>query len=130
MAEKTFRLPAGKSYSQAADFVATYLQQNENMETQTLIAEDKSIIVQGRIRHGSVKQFMGLDRAITVHFSPANTDSVKVTITAGKWLDKLAAGTVSMFILWPLLVTSAYGAFKQSQFPNKIFEAIETYRWS
>lgn len=35
-----------------------------------------------------------------------------------------------MFILWPLLVTSAYGAFKQSQLPNKIFEAIETYRWS
>lgn len=98
MAEKTFRLPAGKSYSQAADFVATYLQQNENMETQTLIAEDKSIIVQGRIRHGSVKQFMGLDRAITVHFSPANTDSVKApSLPASGWTSSPQARSACSF---------------------------------
>ena len=35
-------------------------------------------------------------------------------IGAGKWLDKAIAGTVSIFVLWPLAVTAGFGAWEQS----------------
>jgi hypothetical protein len=34
-------------------------------------------------------------------------ETLTVEIGAGKWIDKAAVGTVSLFILWPLAVTAA-----------------------
>ena len=47
-----------------------------------------------------------------------------VEIGAGKWIDKAAVGTVSMFILWPLAVTAGFGAWEQMKMPDKIFGFI------
>lgn len=51
-------------------------------------------------------------------------DTLTVEIEAGKWIDKAAVGTVSMFILWPLAVSSAFGAWEQMKMPDKIFDYI------
>jgi hypothetical protein len=49
-----------------------------------------------------------------------------VQIGAGKWIDKAAAGTVSMFVLWPLAITAGIGAWEQMKMPEKIFNYIGT----
>jgi hypothetical protein len=49
-----------------------------------------------------------------------------VEIGAGKWIDKAAVGTVSMFILWPLAVTAGLGAWEQMKMPEKVFDFIAT----
>ena len=47
-------------------------------------------------------------------------------IGAGKWIDKAAAGTVSLFLLWPLAITAGFGAWEQMQMPDKVFDYIGT----
>jgi hypothetical protein len=47
-----------------------------------------------------------------------------VQIGAGKWIDKAAAGTVSLFLLWPLAITAGFGAWQQMQMPEKVFDFI------
>ena len=49
-----------------------------------------------------------MSSALNVVFRHAG-DSVQVEIGAGKWIDKAAVGTVSLFILWPLAVTAGIG---------------------
>jgi hypothetical protein len=50
-----------------------------------------------------------------------------VEVGAGRWIDKAAAGTVSLFVLWPLAVTAAIGAWQQMKMPERTFAAIEEY---
>jgi len=51
-------------------------------------------------------------------------DTLTVDIGAGKWIDKAAAGAVSMVILWPLAVTAGFGAWEQMKMPDRIFDYI------
>lgn len=51
-------------------------------------------------------------------------DTLTVQIGSGKWLDKTAAGTVSLFILWPLAITAGLGAWEQMKVPEEIFDYI------
>jgi hypothetical protein len=53
-----------------------------------------------------------------------SVDMMTVEIGAGKWIDKAAVGTVSMFILWPLAVTAGIGAWEQMKMPDKVFDYI------
>jgi hypothetical protein len=53
--------------------------------------------------------------------------NLNVEISAGKWMDKAVVGTISMFVLWPLAVTTAWGTWKQSQLPKNTFEFIEQF---
>lgn len=55
-----------------------------------------------------------------------SADSLTVEIGAGKWIDKAAVGTVSMFILWPLALTAGFGAWEQAKMPEKVFDYIGT----
>jgi hypothetical protein len=64
---------------------------------------------------------MGTSLNIVFHQS---ADALTVEIGAGKWIDKAAVGTVSMFILWPLAVTAGFGAWEQAKMPTMIFDYI------
>ncbi|MDM8549364.1 hypothetical protein QUF72_04765 [Desulfobacterales bacterium HSG2] len=52
---------------------------------------------------------------------------VNVEIGAGRWIDKAAAGAVSMLILWPLAVTAGIGAWRQANMPGRIFGHVAEY---
>jgi hypothetical protein len=56
---------------------------------------------------------------LRLHFLPAGQP--------GQWVDKVAAGAVSLFILWPLAVTAAIGAWGQMEMPKRIFESVADY---
>ncbi|MBE6626998.1 MAG: hypothetical protein E7628_07455 [Ruminococcaceae bacterium] len=101
-----------------------YLESSENMNTQFFLTADGGAIVQGKLRGGSFKQFMGLDRATTVKITPISDTHVNIEIGEGKWTDKGVAMTVSLFVLWPLAVTSGVGMYKQHKLPQNIINAI------
>lgn len=52
---------------------------------------------------------------------------VTVEIGGAKWADKAAVMAVSMFVLWPLTITSGIGLCGQAQVIKKAKNVIETY---
>jgi len=114
----------GKTTQDIAMIVRNYLEMNEGMESQTFATAEGGAVIQARSRGGAIKQFVGLDKAITVKINPISETHVSVDIGEGKWVDKGIAMTVSWFVLWPLAVTSGIGMYKQSQLPKKINSVI------
>jgi len=113
-----------RSYQDVAYIVKNYLEISENMDTQIFAADNGTMVVQARSRGGKYKQWVGLDKAITVTVTNVNDAFANVEIGSGKWVDKGIAMTVSMFVLWPLTVTSGIGMYKQAKLPAKINDAI------
>ena len=74
-------------------------------------------------KRGGWRDFVGMATSLNIVFHQS-VDTMTVEIGAGKWIDKAAAGTVSMFILWPLAVTAGLGAWEQAKMPEKIFDYI------
>ena len=65
-----------------------------------------------------------MSTALSIHFDHAN-GKLKVSIGEGKWIDKIATGSVSVFVLWPLAVTTAFGVYSQMKYPQKILNFID-----
>jgi hypothetical protein len=66
----------------------------------------------------------GTARAMTVQFEQ-KSDATVVSLGEQKWMDKAAVGAVGL-ILWPLFLTAAYGAYKQSELPAEIWQVIDS----
>ena len=52
-------------------------------------------------------------------------ETLTVQIGAGQWIDKVAVGSVSLLVLWPLAVTAGIGAWQQMKLPKEVFDYIE-----
>lgn len=122
----SYPLPADKTPQLVGYEVRNYLVNSENMETQVLESPEGATIVQGRANGGKWKQWIGMDKAISVKLS-ANGGILTVEIGESKWVDKGAVMAASMFVLWPLAVTSGIGMYKQAKLPEKIFTCIRNY---
>ncbi len=72
---------------------------------------------------GGFKTLLGLATATNITIDLFE-NYFTVSFSEGKWADKAAVAGVSMFILWPLLITSAVGAYKQIELPNKIIDFL------
>jgi hypothetical protein len=94
----------------------------EGFDSQQMPTDDDRILLQVRKR-GGWRNFVGMATSLNIVFN-ASEDTLTVEIGSGKWIDKAAVGTVSMFILWPLAVTAGYGAWEQMKMPDKIFAYI------
>lgn len=124
----TYQLSQGRSLNGLISAVNKYLSGTENMETQRVASEnDEYTMLQARVKGGTWKQLVGLDKAVTIRFIKKSYDSVCMEIGEAKWADKGAVMTVSMFVLWPLAVTSGIGMYKQGSLPGKIKDAADSY---
>lgn len=120
---KTYRV-AELDLGELVDDLTGWLS-SEGFNTQVLSAEDGSTVVQVA-KQGTWRKFVGMSTALNValrHHHP----SLVVEIGAGRWMDKAAAGTVSLFLLWPLAVTSAFGAWSQLKMPEKVLDRLDGY---
>lgn len=84
-------------------------------------------MIQARDAGGKWKQFLGLDKAITVKVFKIDDLRVGVDIGEAKWTDKVGVMAVSMFMLWPLTITSGVGMYMQGKLPGEIKKAIASY---
>lgn len=95
---------------------------HENFECQRLTVADGGCLLQVQ-KIGSWRKFVGMSTAVNVVFHHVDS-TLNVEIGAGRWLDKGAVATVSLFVLWPLAVTAAVGAWGQAQFPERIMGRV------
>jgi len=118
----------GKSVSGLISAIEVFLSYDENMETQQVSGDHSSYnILQARVRGGKVKQFIGMDKAVTVRFITESPNQVNMEIGETKWVDKGAVMTFSMFLLWPLTITSGIGIYKQQKLLSKIKATADEY---
>lgn len=70
------------------------------------------------------KTLTGMRLAVTVQMAVAG-DQLNVSIGEGQWSDKIGAGTIGLFVAWPLAITAGMGAYKQKKLPSEVFQVIE-----
>lgn len=122
-----YKISNGCTAEALVEHMENFLRDTENMETQRIETPSQGIVVlQARVRGGKVKQLVGMDRAITLRFFESNSD-IHVEIGEAKWTDKAVVMTTSMFVLWPLAVTSGVGIYKQKSLANSILRELDTY---
>jgi hypothetical protein len=97
----------------------------QSFTCQTLTTEDGGTLLQIE-KTGGWRKFTGMSTALNIVLRQTPRE-LAVEIGAGKWIDKAAAGAVSLFILWPLAVTAALGAWEQSKMPERVFDFISNY---
>lgn len=122
---RVFRLPAGMSTQAVASAVETFLSASKGMQTQSAETGD-GYVIQGRQEKDGWKTIAGMRMATTVQMIRMN-DNLNVIIGQGEWSDKIGAGALGWFIVWPLAVTAGVGAYKQKKLPQEIFQVIEQY---
>ena len=125
-----------KGKAAVIDLCAAHIQQtyqSHGYGTQKLFFEDNDatgIIVQiknSKSTTGSVlRTVTGMNSCATLKLTAAGDDLI-VEVMAGKWIDKVGAAVVSWFVLWPLFVTAAIGAYRQKAFLDKVFN--DTLTW-
>ena len=128
MKKKIYAFTGDKNIRTTAQAVAEYLENDEKMETQKMSLDGGAMVVQARTRHGNLKQWVGMDKAITVKLMPTGENAMTVEIGKGEWLKKgLLIGVGTFIVAWPLAVTSTIGMVKQGQLPGRIEKMIQNY---
>jgi hypothetical protein len=107
-----------------AKMISSWLQIND-FESQIINLPDGSIAVQAR-QPELWRSVLGMSSAMNITLRTRGSDLV-VETDAGRWADKVAVGAVGAFILHPLLITLAYGAWKQCQLPDRVLCIIEQF---
>lgn len=124
MAEMRTFYASGIDQRDAARKISSWLKIND-FEAQIVDLPDGRITVQAR-QPKSWRYILGMSSALNITLDTKGNNLV-VETEAGSWAEKVAVGAVGVFILHPLLITMAYGVWKQSQLPEKVFEVIEQY---
>jgi hypothetical protein len=107
-----------------ADHLLDWLER-EDFNVQTLPTEDGGILVQIEKRC-SWRNVVGMSTALNIVLDLEGVE-LRVEIGAGKWADKVVGGAIGMFVLWPLAVTAAIGAWDQSKMPERVFGYVSDY---
>ena len=99
---------------------------SKGFEAQTVEAPGGGFAIQAR-KPEAWRNWVGLSSALNVTLNPQG-DNILVQTGAAKWLDKAGAAAGGLILgLWPVLIPAAYGAWKQSQLPNEVFQVIEQF---
>ena len=97
----------------------------EGFKCQRLQMEDGGIVIQIE-KGGGWRKVLGMSTAVHIVFHQVE-DRVNVEIGNGRWLDKAAAGTLSIIILWPLAITAGIGVWQQMKLPERVFGYVAEY---
>ncbi len=106
---------------QVLEAVTTFLRGEKGMEVQS-VATPNGYLIQAA-QADTLRTLSGMKLATTVELT-VNGTQLNVTLGEGQWADKLGAGAVGLFLLWPLAVTAGIGAYKQKKLPSEIFEVV------
>ncbi len=113
MNEMICSLRQGKTIRELAHGAEDYLTFEEGMRCQVLRTQSGDYVVQARDRHGEITRWAGVNRSISVRFTPAPQGRVRVTIEQGKQGNKTAALGIGLFLLWGAALTALWGLLRQ-----------------
>lgn len=113
--------------SELINHMYSYLSDDQGMETQRVRDNAGNYtLVQARTKGGKFKKIVGLDKTVTLRFIEA-PNAVNVEVGEAKWIDKSIVMTLSMFVLWPLTVTSGVGIYKQKKLISDLISEMDSY---
>lgn len=72
------------------------------------------------------KGLTGMGTAASIKLLVRGND-LEVEVFGGKWLDKAAGAAVSMVVLWPLLITSGIGVWKQNALLDDLYKEVTLF---
>ena len=125
---RRYQMVPGKSVQGLVYAVENALYE-KNMDVQRIGGTGNSEILQARVKGGRVKQLVGLDKALTVRMS-WDENGIQMETGEGKWVDKGVTMAVSMFVLWPLAITSGAGIYQQMKLNDNIWKAADAYMYA
>ena len=111
----------GNDVQQVAERVVAFLRSEKKMEVQSAPLPNGCLIQAAQA--DTLRTLSGMKLATTVELT-VNGEQLNVLIGEGQWSDKLGAGAVGLFLLWPLAITAGIGAYKQKNLPDEIFHVI------
>ena len=123
--QKQYKLYGERNAADMAQYLAAQLQKKNGVTTQ-IVRDSKVLFLQARDKSGAWKQFLGMDRAVTVQFVDMG-DNVVVTVGQGKWIDKGIAAAASLIAFWPLMVTTMIGVYGQLDLRTCILQITDEY---
>ncbi|MCS7351818.1 MAG: zinc ribbon domain-containing protein [Anaerolineae bacterium] len=97
----------------------------QKFDVQVLDLPQGGVVIQAR-QEEAWRTLMGVSSALNVVLRRQG-ENLMVEVGAGKWVDKAIAAGAGLFLLWPLLFTAAYGAWRQSKLPQRTFEFIQQF---
>ena len=103
-----------------------FFKSEKGMEVQSAPIENGYIIQAGQPKD-VLRSISGMRVTTNVQLSVLGSGELNVTVGEGQWADKLGAGAVGLFLLWPLAITAGIGAYKQKMLPNEIFDFVGRY---
>ena len=118
---RVFQL-SGTSAAQIAAEVERFLREEKQMTVQC--AETGNGFLIQAAQADTLRTLSGMKLATTVELRAVG-EQLNVTVGEGQWSDKLGAGAVGLFLLWPLAVTAGIGAYKQKKLPEEILGLIQ-----
>lgn len=121
--QRIFHAP-GLNVEKLGEALSQWLR-GQGFETQVLPAPGGGVTVQAR-KADTVRTLTGTSAALNVTLS-LQGDNLLAQTGAAAWTDKAVVGAVGLFVFWPALIPAAYGAWKQKQLPQEIFQFIEQY---
>ena len=122
---KVFALKAGVNVDDIAREVENFLRDEKGLMVEGF-ASANGYLIQAK-ETSTWKKLTGLGNALQVQIVPCEAREVLVNVGMGKWVDKVGAAAVGALFFAPLLVTSAFGVYKQNKLPDEIFERIEKF---
>ena len=122
---KVFKLSDNVTIDSIGLAVENFLRDKEKMVVEGA-KTNEGYIVQAKTE-GRWMKYIGMDSAIQIQMLDMNNQTVNIEIGAGKWTDKALAAGAGAVLFAPLMGTAAYGAWKQSKLPEKIYDFIEQY---
>lgn len=120
----TYTLREGKNVEEIEKLVTRFLH-NEKMEVQTL-GHHECKVIQARVRKSGAKKLLGMDKAVEIRLTQEGQRLI-VEMGNAKWADKAVVMAVSMFVMWPLAITSGVGIYKQNELFAEIKTVIDQY---
>jgi hypothetical protein len=80
-----------------------------------------------QLKKGSdIEAMVGLQATLTITIQRSSS-GVVVAVGNQKWVDKAAVGAVGLVvpILWPLMITAGFGAFRQAELANRVLQIVD-----
>lgn len=124
MAEsKIYKLSEELTIEMVAEKLRLFLSDQKKLNAES-VQTNEGYLVQAKAAE-SWKKFAGMDSAIQIQMSITGNNLLTVNIGSGQWIDKAGAAAVGALIFWPLLATSAIGAWGQKKLPEEIINFLD-----
>lgn len=122
---KVFKLAEGMKAADIGEAIVKYLTSDHNMYAEGTTTPE-GYFLQAKSQDSGWKKLAGMSKATQVQII-ANGDLITVSVGSGEWSDKIGAGVVGAVVFAPLVFTAAFGAWKQKELVDKIFDFTQNY---